>query len=283
MASRSAGPRRLRTALPPRPRQPLEPVPRQGGNCLGPPIDKRSAASRLERRDRLQPVRQPHSEAGIHRHRAQPVRRAQRRGTKPQEPPAGILDMCLEIGLVVEPAGLHVPAARGDHRVKIIDGQPDTGDQPRQRAGHLVGPRHRAGAGAGLLDRLAPPLQPHFGDHRLGCQPRGARHFDVQRKDGEQPLARRRRRRHRDQEPIRITAAHQIGTGVDLFGGEQAGHCAGPSRTSFQTTASRSASNEASTMLALTPTVDQRRPCPSSLSMITRVTASVPPLVIRTL
>ena len=34
------------------------------------------------------------------------------------------------------------------------------------------------------------------------------------------------------------------------------------------------ASNEASTMFELTPTVDQRRPCPSSLSMITRVTAS---------
>jgi hypothetical protein len=40
---------------------------------------------------------------------------------------------------------------------------------------------------------------------------------------------------------------------------------------------------EASTMLAETPTVDQRRPCPSSLSMSTRVTASVPPWVMRTL
>ena len=35
-------------------------------------------------------------------------------------------------------------------------------------------------------------------------------------------------------------------------------------------------------MLAETPTVDQRRPWPSSLSISTRVTASVPPEVIRT-
>src|SRR5690606_1610903 len=56
-----------------------------------------------------------------------------------------------------------------------------------------------------------------------------------------------------------------------------------PSRTSFQVIASSSASNEASTMLALTPTVDQRWPAVSSLSMMTRVTASVPPCVIRTL
>ena len=38
----------------------------------------------------------------------------------------------------------------------------------------------------------------------------------------------------------------------------------------------------ASTMLAETPTVDQRRPWPSLLSISTRVTASVPPQVIRT-
>ena len=46
--------------------------------------------------------------------------------------------------------------------------------------------------------------------------------------------------------------------------------------------ASCSAWKLASTMLAETPTVDQRRPCPSSLSISTRVTASVPPEVMRT-
>ena len=38
----------------------------------------------------------------------------------------------------------------------------------------------------------------------------------------------------------------------------------------------------ASTIFAETPTVDQRCPSRSALSIITRVTASVPPLVIRT-
>ena len=39
----------------------------------------------------------------------------------------------------------------------------------------------------------------------------------------------------------------------------------------------------ASTIFGLTPTVDQRRPALSWLSMMTRVTASVPPWVMRTL
>ena len=48
------------------------------------------------------------------------------------------------------------------------------------------------------------------------------------------------------------------------------------SRNNFQLIASNSASKLASTILAETPTVCQRRPAESSLSMITRVTASVP-------
>ena len=44
-----------------------------------------------------------------------------------------------------------------------------------------------------------------------------------------------------------------------------------------------SASNEASTIFADTPTVDQRLPLPSALSTMTRVTASVPLVRMRTL
>ena len=63
----------------------------------------------------------------------------------------------------------------------------------------------------------------------------------------------------------------------------QAPFAGAPSRSNFHWIASSSASNEASTILGDTPTVDQRRPSASSLSMMTRVTASVPPFVMRTL
>ena len=56
-----------------------------------------------------------------------------------------------------------------------------------------------------------------------------------------------------------------------------------PSRYSLKQMESDSASKEASTMFSETPTVDQRLPAPSALSIITRVTASVPPVRIRTL
>src|SRR4051794_2598564 len=59
-------------------------------------------------------------------------------------------------------------------------------------------------------------------------------------------------------------------------------HTGAPARTSLYTMESISAWNEASMMLGETPTVVQRSPLSSWLSIRTRVTASVPPLRMRT-
>src|SRR5579864_5665978 len=59
-------------------------------------------------------------------------------------------------------------------------------------------------------------------------------------------------------------------------------HAGAPDFTSLYTTESISAWNEASMMFGDTPTVVQLSPASSSLSISTRVTASVPPLRIRT-
>ena len=62
----------------------------------------------------------------------------------------------------------------------------------------------------------------------------------------------------------------------------EAAYVGAPARTSLYTIESISAWNEASMMLGETPTVVQRSPVSSSLSISTRVTASVPALRIRT-
>ena len=59
-------------------------------------------------------------------------------------------------------------------------------------------------------------------------------------------------------------------------------HSGASDLTSLYTIESISAWNEASMMFSDTPTVDQRSPVSSSLSINTRVTASVPPLRMRT-
>src|SRR5207248_11480768 len=56
-----------------------------------------------------------------------------------------------------------------------------------------------------------------------------------------------------------------------------------PSRISLKTIESDNAWKEASTILGDTPTVNQRSPLASRLSISTRVVAPVPPLRIRTL
>jgi len=56
-----------------------------------------------------------------------------------------------------------------------------------------------------------------------------------------------------------------------------------PSLKSLYTTASFNASKEATTIFGFTPMVRQLSPLSSTLSMVTRVTASVPVFKIRTL
>ena len=166
---------------------------------------------------------------------------------------------------ILKSIGVDIPAPCRDQTVKHLDRKGCLGDQPVQRARHLMRARARFG------HHIAPPLQPHLGDHRLFGHPRRAGDLKVKGVKHKQPPPQRHRSRHNGSKAVRIATLDQTSTGGKAHSGWPT------SRISFQLIASSSASKLASTILAETPTVDQPRPELSSLSMITRVTASVPP------
>ena len=150
-----------------------------------------------------------------------------------------------------EGLALHLPPAGGDHAIQHRTRQGVAADQVVQRPGHLMRSCRPRG---GIRHHVAPPLQPHRGDQRLIGHPRGARDFQVEGIEREQLCPHLGRGGHRGHKAVGVAAFDQRRAGRDRHAG------APTSRISFHWMASSNASNEASTMFALTPTVDQRRP-----------------------
>ena len=67
--------------------------------------------------------------------------------------------------------------------------------------------------GGDLLERVAPPLQPDFGDAFLRRSPRRPGDLDVVGVDRKQPPADPRRGGHDGEESVRIAAPHDLSAG----------------------------------------------------------------------
>ena len=132
----------------------------------------------------------------------------QSHGCQPHQPGPGILQIEVKRGAVGESVLVDIPAPRGDHAVKHLNRQGCLADQVMQRARHLM----RAGLRFG--HDIAPPLQPHFGNHRFLGDPGGVGNFQIKGIKRPQPGARGNRGRHDGRKAVGVAAFDKGGAGL---------------------------------------------------------------------
>ncbi len=144
------------------------------------------------------------AEAGLAHRRLFLVARAQSLGREPHEATGSGIEVGVERRLVLERVGIDVPASRRHQRVEYGLWQLCLTRDLGERSGDLVRPDHATGSD--LLDRVAPPLQAHLGDHRfLGDEGRPG-DFEIEGVKREQRFARPHRGGHRGEKPVRVAA-----------------------------------------------------------------------------
>ena len=113
-----------------------------------------------------------------------------------------------------EPFAVDVPAAGADQRIEQAGAFWIEGF--RERRGDFVRPD--GGAGGDLFQRIAPPLEAHFGDQGFFREVRRAGDLDRECMEREEHAARRRRRGHDRGEAVRVALGNAVCAGLKRHG-----------------------------------------------------------------